>query len=136
MFVSAFAAFGSFPAGADSLPTHSPHGLLYKELIALTDDKAKENEGTRDFIFLKKEKNNPSHLLLKDTLQIESVQTSQVFIMREPIRGESCSCGALCVILGVGGGNVKAGNVRKLKGKQIKILGYERKIQLVERKGE
>lgn len=57
MFVSAFAAFGSFPARADSLPTDSPHGSFYKGLIALMDDKAKENEGTRDlllfFFFLK-----------------------------------------------------------------------------------
>lgn len=51
MFVSAFAAFGSFPARADSLPTDSPHGSFYKGLIALMDDKAKENEGTRDLFF-------------------------------------------------------------------------------------
>ena len=56
MFVSAFAAFGSFPARADSLPTDSAQGSFYKGVITLMDDKAKENEGTRDFIFQKKEK--------------------------------------------------------------------------------
>lgn len=33
------------------------------------------------------------------------------------------ACGAVCVILGVGGGNITAGKVKKLKGRQIKIVG-------------
>lgn len=79
-----------------------------KGLTALMDDKAKESEGTRDFIFFffKEKKTTKKHthtqtslLLLKDTLQIELVQTLQVLIIMEPIRGESCSCDALCVIL-------------------------------------
>lgn len=67
MFVSAFTAFGSFPARAGSLPTDSSHGSsFYKGLTALMDDKAKENEETREFFFLKGK--SPSHLHLKDTL--------------------------------------------------------------------
>lgn len=54
MFASAFTAFGSFPARADSLPAESPHGSsFYKGLTALMDDKAKENEGTRYFFIFK-----------------------------------------------------------------------------------
>lgn len=52
MFVSAFTAFGSFPARAGSLPTDSSHGSsFYKGPTALMDDKAKENEETREFFF-------------------------------------------------------------------------------------
>lgn len=58
MFVSAFTAFGSFPARAGSLPTDSSHGnrflSFYKGLTALMDDKAKENEEIREFFFLRK----------------------------------------------------------------------------------
>lgn len=49
MFVSAFAAFGIFPAREDSLPTNSSHGLFYKGLIALMDDKAEDNGGAMGF---------------------------------------------------------------------------------------